>query len=166
MGETDGIRFQTHLNENAIEISEVARLFPWARDDLAVYERFGLSCRGAVMAHNVHPSDSELERLAGVDASVAHCPCSNGALGSGIFPLRRHLNAGVRFGLGTDVGGGTGFGVMKEGLQAYVLQRLAPDGVMLDAARLLYPATPGGAEGAGLESEAAEFYFCKDADFC
>jgi len=84
MRENKGARFQTHLNENALEISEVARLFPWAQDYLAVYERFGLGGRGAVMAHNVHPGDSELERLAGSETSVSHCPCSNGALGSGV----------------------------------------------------------------------------------
>ena len=117
------------------------------------------------MAHNVHPSDSELERLAGAGTAVAHCPCSNGALGSGIFPLRRHLKAGVRFALGTDVGGGTGFGMLKEGLQAYVLQRLAPDGVMLDPAHLLYLATLAGAEALGLESEAGDFTIGKSADF-
>ena len=77
------------------------------------------------MAHNVHPTDAELERLAPARTAVAHCPCSNAALGSGIFPLRRHLAAGVPCALGTDVGGGTGFGMLKEGLQAYLMQRVA-----------------------------------------
>jgi guanine deaminase len=163
--ENEGIRFQTHLNENIIEISEVARLFPWASDYLAVYERFGLSGPGAVFAHNVHPTKSELGRLAAAGASVSHCPCSNGALGSGIFPLRSHLKAGVRFALGTDVGGGTGFGVPKEALQAYMLQRLDPDGVMLDPAHLLYLATLAGAEALGLESETGDFTIGKAADF-
>ncbi len=163
--ENAGIRFQTHLNENALEISEVARLFPWAPDYLAVYERFGLGGRGAVMAHNLHPSDSELERLTGAGTSIAHCPCSNGALGSGIFPMRRHLKAGVHFALGTDVGGGTGFGILKEGLQAYMLQRLTPDGVLLTPSQLLYLATLAGAESLGLESETGDFTVGKSADF-
>ncbi len=41
--EHEGLLFQTHLNENVQEIAEVARLFPWASDYLAVYERFGLN---------------------------------------------------------------------------------------------------------------------------
>ena len=41
-------------------------------------------------------------------------PASNAAFGSGIFPLRAHLRTGVRVALGTDVGGGTGFGMLKE----------------------------------------------------
>ena len=51
-------------------------------------------------------------------ASVAHCPTSNAALGSGLFPLDRHLPRG-RVALGSDVGAGTGLSLFKEGLQAY-----------------------------------------------
>jgi guanine deaminase len=58
--EFDDLRVQTHLNENPDEISEVKTLFPWAGDYLAVYERFGLASSRAVMAHNVHPTVSEI----------------------------------------------------------------------------------------------------------
>jgi len=163
--EHEGLLFQTHLNENVREIAEVARLFPWASDYLAVYERFGLGRTGAVMAHNIHPTAFELERLASSGAAVAHCPCSNAALGSGLFPLRHHLNAGVRCALGTDVGGGTGFGMLKEALQAYLLQRIAPDGMLLHAGHLLYLATLAGAEAMGLRDETGDFRPGKSADF-
>ena len=159
------LRFQTHINENRVEIQEVARLFPWAQDYLAVYERFELCGPHAVMAHNVHTSASELGRLAASGTSVSHCPCSNAALGSGFFPLRKHLEAGVRCALGTDVGGGTGFGMLKEGLQAYSLQRLAPDGMLLTPAHLLYLATRAGAEALQLESVTGDFSAGKAADF-
>jgi guanine deaminase len=169
MQEEDGLRFQTHLNENRSEIEIVARLFPWAEDYLAVYERYGLTGRGAVMAHNVHPRAPELERLAADGTTVAHCPSSNAALGSGIFPLRRHIEKGVRCALGTDVGGGTGFGMLKEGLQAYMLQRLAPDQNLeearLDPAHLLYLTTRAGAEALHLEDEVGDFTPGKAADF-
>jgi guanine deaminase len=163
--EHEGLLFQTHLNENLEEIAEVARQFPWAADYLAVYERFGFSRPGAVMAHNVHPTDSELDRLAASGATVAHCPSSNAALGSGLFSFRRHIDAGVRCALGTDVGGGTGFGMLKEGLQAYLLQRVAPDGMLLDAGHLLYLATLAGAEALGLGGETGDFRTGKSADF-
>jgi guanine deaminase len=163
--EHEGLLFQTHLNENLQEIAETARLFPWASDYLAVYERFGLSRPNAVMAHDVHPTDSELDRLASRGATVAHCPCSNAALGSGLFPLKRHISAGVRSALGTDVGGGIGFGMLKEGLQAYLLQRIAPDGMLLDAGHLLYLATLAGAEALGLSGETGDFRPGKSADF-
>jgi guanine deaminase len=163
--EHQGLLVQTHLNENLEEIAEVARMFPWAADYLAVYERFGFSRPGAVMAHNVHPTDSELDRLAESGATVAHCPSSNAALGSGLFPLRRHIDASVRCALATDVGGGTGFGMLKEGLQAYLLQRIAPDGMLLDAGHLLYLATLAGAEALGLGGETGDFRTGKSADF-
>jgi guanine deaminase len=159
-----GLLFQTHLNENVQEIAEVARLFPWASDYLAVYERFGLTSSNAVMAHDVHPTNSELDRLAASGVAIAHCPSSNAALGSGLFPMQRHIHAGVRCALGTDVGGGTGFGMLKEGLQAYLLQRLAPDGMLLDAGHLLYLATLAGAEALGLNSETGDFRSGKSAD--
>jgi len=162
--ENPGVRFQTHLNENQQEIAEVAQLFPWASDYLNVYERFQFGGRGAVMAHNVHPSDSEVERLAASGTAISHCPCSNAALGSGLFPLQRHITAGVTCALGTDVGGGTGFGMLKEGLQAYLLQRLAPDGVLLSPGHLLYLATRAGAEALGLDEEIGDFGPGKAAD--
>jgi guanine deaminase len=165
MGEHDGLRFQTHINESVLEVAEVARLFPWAADYLAVYERFKLTGNGAVMAHNVHPTEPELERLAASGTAIAHCPCSNAALGSGIFPLRRHVQAGVRFALGTDVGAGLGFGLLKEGLHAYLMQRLIADGFPLDGAKLLYLATLAGAETLGLADEIGDFRAGKAADF-
>ncbi len=169
LGEHEGLRFQTHINENDLERNEVARLFPWAEDYLAVYERFHLCGRsagpGAVLAHNVHTSDWELERLADSGTSIAHCPCSNAMLGSGIFPLRRHIDAGVHCALGTDVGGGTGFGILKEALQAYALQRLALDGMLLTPAHLLYLSTRAGAQALQLEHETGDFAVGKSADY-
>ena len=163
--EHEGLLVQTHLNENPEEIAEVRRLFPNDSDYLAIYERFGLTGPNAVMAHNVHPTDSELNRLAASGATIAHCPCSNAALGSGVFPLRRHIRAGVRCALGTDVGGGTGFGLLKEGLQAYMLQRVIPDGMLLTSAHLLYLTTRAGAEVLGLSGETGDFGIGKSADF-
>ena len=163
--EHPGLRFQTHINENLQEIHEVARLFPWATDYLAVYERYGLVRPGSVMAHNVHTTTSELERLASSRASVAHCPCSNALLGSGLFPLRRHVDSGVHCALGSDVGGGAGFGMLKEALQAYSLQRLMPEGMLLTPAHMLYLATRAGAEALQLEHETGDFTIGKSADF-
>jgi guanine deaminase len=165
MREHPGMLFQTHINENAEEISAVREAFPWAESYLAVYDRFGLAGPRSIFAHNVHPSDAELARLAAAGSSVAHCPCSNAVLGSGIFPMRRHIDAGVRFALGTDVGAGIGFGVLKEAVQSYMMQRLAPEGAALSPAHLLYLATAAGAAALGLEAETGDFTPGKSADF-
>ena len=164
LAEHDGLRVQTHVNESVAEIAEVSRLFPWAADYLAVYERFRLTGALTVLAHDVHPTDSELERLATTRTSIAHCPSSNAALGNGVFPLRRHVDARVRVALGTDVGGGTGFGMLKEGLQAHLMQRVSTDGMTLDPARLCYLATKAGAEAVGLAGEIGDFQPGKAAD--
>lgn len=163
--ERHDVLLQTHINENAAEIAELNRLFPWADDYLAIYERYGLSTDRSVMAHNVHATTSEIERLAAAGAAVAHCPGSNAALGSGSFPLKRHIDAGVTCALGTDVGGGLGFGMMKEALQAYLMQRLAPDPKVLDPVRLLYLSTRAGAEALGVDAEIGDFQPGKAADF-
>jgi guanine deaminase len=165
MSDHPDVLLQTHINESTKEMAELERLFPWAADYLAIYERYALSSARSVMAHNVHATPSELDRLADAGTAVAHCPGSNAALGSGCFPLRRHVDAGVTCALGTDVGGGLGFGMLKEGLHAYLMQRLAPDPKVLDAARLLYMTTRAGAEALGLEKEIGDFQPGKAADF-
>ncbi len=162
---SSGLLFTTHLNENREEIERVRELFPGAGDYLATYERHGLLHERSVFAHNVHVSDSELARLARAGAAVAHCPSSNAFLGSGFFSLRRHLEAGVRFALGTDIAAGTGLGVLKEGLMAYQMQMLAPDGRRVGAAELLYLATAAGAAALGLDHEIGDFALGKSADF-
>ena len=165
MKEDKALRFTSHINENPREIEEVAHLFPGAGDYLAVYEKFGLIGRRSVLAHNVHPSSGELRRFAEADASVAHCPSSNAALGSGIFPLQQHLDAHVRFALGTDVGAGMGFGVLNEALRAHLFQRVAPSPVVLSPAQLLFLATRAGAEALAVEDQTGDFTPGKAADF-
>ncbi|MGZ0149527.1 guanine deaminase [Kribbella sp. WER1] len=145
-----GALFTSHVNENEAEIATVADLFGGS-DYVTTYDRHGLVDRRTVLAHNVHPTDVELKTLATSGATVAHCPTSNAALGSGLFPLTRHLQYGVRVALGSDVGAGTGFSLLKEGLQAYFCQQLLGDqGRPLTAAHLLYLATTAGAEALNL----------------
>jgi guanine deaminase len=156
--------FTSHVNESLGEIDFVHRLFPGARDYLDTYERAGLLGECSVLAHNVHVSDSELKRLAASRTAVAHCPSSNAFLASGIFPMARHLAQGVRFGMGTDVGAGTGLSMLKEALVAYHVQMVRDQGQMLGPAQLLYLATAAGAEALGLEDVCGDLSAGKQAD--
>ena len=150
-----GSWFTSHVNENTAEIDTVNELFGCSYVDS--YDRHGLIGSRTVLAHNVHPTDAELERLATGGAAVAHCPTSNAALGSGLFPLQRHLAHGVRVSLGSDVGAGTGYSLFKEGLQAYFMQQLrGADGVPLTGAHLLYLATTAGARALGLDGQVGD----------
>jgi guanine deaminase len=147
-----GTWFTSHVNENPAEVAAVNALFADALHYVGTYDAHGLVTERSVLAHNVHATDDELILLAGRDAAVAHCPSSNSALGSGLFPLRRHVEHGVRVALGSDVGAGTGFSMLKEGLQASFMQALlGPDGLLLTPAHLLFLATRAGALALGLE---------------
>jgi guanine deaminase len=150
--------FTSHLNENDAEIAHVLENFPDRASYTDTYAQDGLLGPTSVLAHNVHPTGAELELLAATGSSVAHCPTSNLCLGSGLFPLRAHLDAGVRVALGSDVGAGTGLSLFKEGLQAYFVQKaLGDDGVALTSAHLLHLATAAGAAALGLSSEVGTF---------
>jgi guanine deaminase len=159
-----GAWFTSHVNENALEIATVAELFEGSVY-VDTYDRHGLIGPNSVLAHNVHPTDDELELLCRRGASVAHCPTSNAALGSGIFSLKRHRDAGVRVALGSDVGAGTGFSLLKEGLQAYFLQQLlGDDGQRLTPAHLLHLATSAGADALGLAGQVGDLSVGKRFD--
>lgn len=160
-----GVWFTSHINENLAEIATVAGLFPGARHYLDTYGRHGLITPRSVFAHNVHPDDAELAMLAEHGASVAHCPTSNCALGSGLFPLRRHVEHGVHVALGSDVGAGAGLFLPKEALQAYFIQQLLGDGgLALTPAHLLYLATRAGAQALGLDDRIGDFTVGKEFD--
>lgn len=102
-----GIPVQSHLDENRSEIQLVRELHPESRDFTSVYCDHGLLPEGmTVMAHCIHNTDEEIEMVRARDVLVAHCPQSNANLSSGIMPLRKYLDKGIRAGLGSDVAAG------------------------------------------------------------
>lgn len=160
-----GALMTTHLNENPAEIAYVRKLFPSRTSYLDTYAHAGLLGPTSVFAHNVHPTAGELEALGGSGAAVAHCPTSNLCLGSGLFPMKAHLEAGVAVALGSDVGAGTGLSLFKEGLQAYFVQQShAGAGVPLTSTHLLHLATMAGARALGLAAEVGTLCVGKSFD--
>ena len=160
-----GVWFTSHVNENVAEVATVAGLFPGAQHYVDTYCQHGLVTKRSVFAHNVHPDDHELAVLAEHGASVSHCPTSNCALGSGLFPLRRHVEHGVGIALGSDVGAGAGLFMPKEALQAYFIQQmLGPGGLNLTPVHLLHLATRAGARALGLDDRVGDFSVGKDFD--
>ena len=113
-----GAYWQTHLSEDLGEIDEMRRLFPDARDYLDVYDRAGALGARTILAHAVHLSLDEVDRLVESRTGVAHCPASNLFLSSGMMPLAAFRSAGVVVGLGSDVAAGPEvsiFSVMRAG---------------------------------------------------
>ena len=164
-----GAWWQTHVSEDPGEIAEVARLFPEATDYVDVYDRAGGLGPRTVLAHAVHLSDRELGRLVEADARVAHCPASNLFLASGIMPLARYLEAGLKVGLGSDVAGGPEasiFSVMRVGFYAQAALRTigGEDRKPLGPLDWLRLGTLDGARVLGLEERIGSIEAGKEAD--
>lgn len=88
-------------------------------------------------AHMVHPSESDIDRLAHHCSGVCHCATSNMILASGIAPMRRMLDRGVRVGLGVDGSASNdGNHMLGEARQAMLLQRVGWPGFESRADRL------------------------------
>src|ERR1700736_4951691 len=76
-------------------------------------------------AHAIHVDDDEIKKFAETGCGVAHCPCSNMRLGSGIAPIRKYLAAGVKVGLGVDGSASNdASNILLEARQAMLLARL------------------------------------------
>lgn len=153
----------THLAENMDEVEEIAGLFPDSRSYLDVYDRFGLLRERSVFAHCLHMNDEDRACMAGKGGAAAFCPTSNLFLGSGLFDLPAMRAAGVRCGLGTDVGGGTSLSLLRTASEAYKVLHLQEHA--LPAMRALYLATLGAAEALCLEDKIGNFETGKEADF-
>ncbi len=113
--ETPGAYLQSHVAENRAEVEWIASLFPNDARYLDVYDRFGLLGKRAIYAHGIHLDDADFARLAETGTALAHCPTSNNFLGSGLFALHRARSAGrpVNVALGTDLGAGTSFSMLR-----------------------------------------------------
>lgn len=157
------VYMHTHLSENQDEVCWVAELFPEADNYLDVYQRAGLMGKRSVFAHGIHLSDQECECLAKHDAAIAHCPSSNQFLGSGLINLPKLQQHQIKVGLGTDVGGGSSFSILKTMASAYEVQQL--NGHSLDPFQNLYLATLGGAKALDLDDKIGNFVIGKEADF-
>lgn len=147
-----GVALHTHLAETLDE--ERFCLERFGRRPLAYAESLGWAGEAVWFAHAVHLDAGEVGRMAAGGMGVAHCPCSNMRLASGIAPVRRMLRAGVRLGLGVDGSASNdGSHLLAEARQALLLSRLgqavAPsiDGetALLSARQALELATRGGA---------------------
>ena len=142
---------QSHLSENPEEVELVRKLMPEAEFYGDGYDRYGLFGREArtIMAHCVYSSESEAERLRKNGVWAAHCPNSNMNLASGIAPVRKYLDAGIRVGLGSDVAAGQTesiFRAITDAVQASKLywRCVDPSAKPLSFIESFYLATKGG----------------------
>jgi guanine deaminase len=171
-----GLLIQTHISENPSEVAYTNELFPEAGSYAGVYDQFGLLREGTILAHAVHLTPGEVDLIQERGAGISHCPTSNFNLRSGIAPVGKFLDKGIKVGLGTDVSGGFSTSILGEiqhaSMASKVLQFTADvagstNGVVkregkfenkqLPIPTLLYLATLGGASLCKLEKHIGSF---------
>lgn len=159
------VYLHTHLSENVKEVDAVVAAFTECDDYLDVYDRAGLVTERSVFAHGIQLTDREFTRLSEAKSAIAFCPTSNLFLGSGLFKLEKAKSSEtpVKIGLGTDVGAGTSFSILKTASAAYQVAQLRSQ--KLSAFQALFLATLGGARALCLEDKLGNFEIGKEADF-
>ena len=151
--EHEDARLQSHISENRAEIARAAQLFPERNSYTDIYDHYGLLDSRAIYGHGIHLDEGEMRRFHETGAKIAHCPTSNFFIGSGLFDMAsvRDSRRSVTVGLGTDVGGGASFSMLRTMSAAYQMAQLR--GNALTAAQCLYLATLGSAESLGLAGQ-------------
>jgi 8-oxoguanine deaminase len=118
-----GVRLHTHLCETLDE--ERYTLENFGLRPVAWMETMGWLGEDVWFAHAVHVNDDEVRQFARTGVGIAHCPCSNMRLASGISPVKKYLGAGVHVGLGVDGSASNDAShILLEARQAMLLARL------------------------------------------
>lgn len=157
-----GVMLHTHLAENDEDIAYSLAQFGCRPGQYA--EDLGWTGDDVWHAHCVKLDGQEIDLFAKSRTGVAHCPCSNCRLGSGIAPVRSMRDAGVRVGLGVDGSASNDAGnLVAEARQAMLLQRVANGADAMSAREALFIATRGGAEVLG-RSDCGQIAVGKRAD--
>ncbi|GAA3853277.1 8-oxoguanine deaminase [Celeribacter arenosi] len=142
------VMMHTHLAENDEDIAYSLEKFGCRPGQYA--EDLGWTGSDVWHAHCVKLDGREIDLFARSGTGVAHCPCSNCRLGSGIAPVRNMRDCGVRVGLGVDGSASNDAGnLMAEARMGMLLQRVSGGADKMSAREMLEIATRGGAEVLG-----------------
>lgn len=142
---------QSHLSENTSEVAWVRELHPDCKQYWESYKKYGLFNDRTVMAHCVHSDERERQAMIENGVYVAHSPDSNINLISGIAPVRKMMNEGVRVTLASDIAGGSHlemYHVLTDAIKASKGKKIQTDYTdeFLTVAEAYYLATTGGAK--------------------
>ncbi len=158
---------QSHVAENKDEVAWVRELFPQSRSYLSVYDDFGLMRERAIYAHCIHFDDDDRALMRDTGSAAAVSPTSNLFLGSGFFDYASADRVGFRYGLASDVGGGTSLSPFHTMLAAYYVGRegQTKSGVSLTPSQLWWQHTAGAAQALGLGGVIGNLQPGNEADF-
>lgn len=148
LARSTGTRLHTHIAESQVDVDYSRARYNMTPGEYV--EELGWVGQDVWHAHCVHIDDPGIDLFARTGTGVAHCPCSNMRLASGIAPIRQMLHKGVPVGLGVDGSASSDAGnLMNEARQAMLLQRVGGDAGALSARQALEMATRGGARVLG-----------------
>ena len=147
-----GLKLHIHLSETRQEVEDCFRAH--GTTPVRYLDSLGFLGPDVIAAHVVHVDEQEAAILAGRGVTIAHCPCSNMKLASGIFPYKMLHEAGCRITLGTDGDSSNNNLDMREEMKfAALLAKVSSgDPEVLPAAEALEMATRSGAEAFGLDA--------------
>ncbi|MCS7197182.1 MAG: amidohydrolase [Candidatus Bipolaricaulota bacterium] len=139
----------THLQETRTEVNDSIK--EYQKSPTERLASLGVFQAKTVVAHGVHLSDNDVKILVERGVGLAHCPTSNLKLSSGIAPVKRYKELGLRVGIGTDGAASNNNLDMLEELRLAALLAKRDDPTALPAAEALQMATRVGAEILGFE---------------
>ena len=144
MARSYGVGLHTHLAENVEDIEYGLQQFGMRPGEYV--EAVGWTGDDVWHAHCVQLNSEEISLFAKTGTGIAHCPCSNMRLASGIAPVRKMLDNGVKVGLGVDGSASNDSGnMLNEARQTMLLQRVNSKASSMTAREALKVATRGGA---------------------
>lgn len=163
LAQDKGVMLHTHLAENDEDVAYSLETFGCRPGQYA--EDLGWVGEHVWHAHCVKLDAGEIDLFARTKTGVAHCPCSNCRLGSGIAPVRQMRDAGVRVALGVDGSASNDAGhLLSEARQAMLMQRVKRGADAFAAREALEIATLGGATVLGRSKELGSLEPGKRAD--
>jgi 8-oxoguanine deaminase len=144
-----GVRLHTHLAENKSDVEYSLKTFGLTPGDYM--ESVGWLGEDVWHAHCVQLDESAIQKFGRTGTGVAHCPCSNMRLASGMAPIRQMLNHRVPVGLGVDGSASNDTSnLLAEARTAFLMARVRElDATAMTAREVLELATLGGARVLG-----------------
>ena len=158
------IPLHVHLSETEWEVGEIRNKY--GKTPIALLESIGILDERVIAAHCVWATDEEINILARRKVGVAHCIESNMKLTSGIAPVVKMLNSGVKVTFGTDgAASNNDLNILSEmSTAAKVHKAVSGDPTALNAKQAFLMATRWGAEALGLGSISGSIEEGKSAD--
>jgi 5-methylthioadenosine/S-adenosylhomocysteine deaminase len=160
-----GLPIHTHMSETAREVAQNVK--EYGKRPVEHLDLLGFFDLPSLVAHAVHLTEEEIKILASKDVKISHNPGSNLKLGSGIAPVTKMLNVGIRPSLGTDSSASNNNLDLLEEIQlaALIHKGINQDPLAVPAKTALLMGTIYGAEALFLDKITGTLTKGKKADF-